>query len=973
MPAERGEGVPREPRINDEFPIQEGELQLSPPIVSSPIYECAEAVHVSGFIPHATVKVFVNLTEVVGEAIPSFGFAQIDLVRPLAVDESITAMQAVGAAVSRHSIQPVLVSLGIELTKPVVGEELYECGEVVPVGSLVPGMRVHVYQQDPGAGSEPVEIGAKPTDETREDVHTQPLQANQQVTAQQVSCEHDPARVAKSPWSEPVPVMPVPDPMPPPIVDEEALIVGNDAVVLSNLLVGATVRIFDRGKPVSGGAIATAPAGFCGIDPPLRSDSVITATQELCGHLAESDSADPHSELRAPVVVGPICGGSQFVTIRDTVINANVSVFRNNEIVGYGGALADDLVLGLGGDVHLAAGDVVEALQYMGATISPMSKAVIVAVPGMEMEGGEPFFVANAAEEQIDGPVFPRGRGEGPVFKVQACCSEDVRMKVFGPDGSLVFEPQLVESSSGYFVGGWGWQSVQGWGVPAGIPVGEYAAVVSTGCSQDEARGKFYVIFNPDDVGGPPRFSFNDTAIWFTNSGLPDMMFASPYHLHPADGRVFSRAVAAANGISDPEAAAEKIARAEEKLFSYTISYGGVDVLTLLEDLGRQVQCADDASLLTALLRAVGIPAHPVTADAAMETGNSNWHYDTWTEFLVPAPGGSEWKVFHPHQYPNQGPWSRQGFGTDPNLNVAQWQADDLIIMANENWSLTPEAAIWFIRNTCGRPEQIVTKKEWIDELCEKYWEKPHWDCGEHGLEPPVVSRDGYRLVDPELVFGEALSGSFSAMNRGDVSVAGELAIELVSHFSRSKGFPEETFDVVSTEVTLDAGQDVSVPFELRIPSTLRAGRSLYLRAQFGGRTLALRPVPVPSAIETELHLPRELHTGDRFEINATVRNVSDRTVRTTEFMLEVPYAIRAEGVGKQPTQDLAPRAQRSYTWTAEAIAPMEAGIVELAVTGREGGSSLSTILVTVAGTRSTRTARPLPRPMAIGPPVSPS
>jgi len=45
-----------EPKINDHFPIKSGD-ELSPPIVS-PVGDCARAVHVSGYLPHALVKVF---------------------------------------------------------------------------------------------------------------------------------------------------------------------------------------------------------------------------------------------------------------------------------------------------------------------------------------------------------------------------------------------------------------------------------------------------------------------------------------------------------------------------------------------------------------------------------------------------------------------------------------------------------------------------------------------------------------------------------------------------------------------------------------------------------------------------------------------------------------------------------------------------------------------------------------------------
>jgi len=61
-------------RTSTKVPIRSGK-ELSPPIVS-PVGECAKAVHVSGFIPHAIVRVFVNGTPA-GAANPYFAEANI--------------------------------------------------------------------------------------------------------------------------------------------------------------------------------------------------------------------------------------------------------------------------------------------------------------------------------------------------------------------------------------------------------------------------------------------------------------------------------------------------------------------------------------------------------------------------------------------------------------------------------------------------------------------------------------------------------------------------------------------------------------------------------------------------------------------------------------------------------------------------------------------------------------------------------
>ncbi len=127
------------PRLNDRFPIRES---LSPPVVARPIYECAQAAYVTGFVPHAMVRVYAGGNELLAEEQPEFGFKEITLRRGLTLGESITATQTVGSITSRHSITPVIVAAlpegAIRTQKPDVADDLYECGVVVPVGNLVP-------------------------------------------------------------------------------------------------------------------------------------------------------------------------------------------------------------------------------------------------------------------------------------------------------------------------------------------------------------------------------------------------------------------------------------------------------------------------------------------------------------------------------------------------------------------------------------------------------------------------------------------------------------------------------------------------------------------------------------------------------------------------------------------------------------------------------------------------------------------
>lgn len=312
------------PHINDEFPIKG---HLSPPIIRSPVYECSEAVYVSGFVPHATVSVYSNLTELLAENVPEFGFSEMNLKRCVKQGESLTATQTVNSETSHHSLQPAVVSAIpeslVKTTKPEVGRNLFECGIVVPVGNLVPGVRVHVTENM-------LEIGNEPTANSSHPVITTPLHAGRKVAAHQIACESCPGIShvkIEGPTSDDVTVQSAPSPIPTPLPIGSSLIPGNDTVTLSGLLVGAGVKIFDQGISVSTGWYATSNSNYFPISPPLSSSSSITATQELCGvESLPSDPVHPSGKLEAPIVLGPICNDTHFVVVRATTINAIVVI-----------------------------------------------------------------------------------------------------------------------------------------------------------------------------------------------------------------------------------------------------------------------------------------------------------------------------------------------------------------------------------------------------------------------------------------------------------------------------------------------------------------------------------------------------------------------------------------------------------------------------------------------------------------------
>jgi hypothetical protein len=925
-----------DPRIYPEFPIKNPD-NLSPPFVHPPIHECAGAVHVSGFIPEATVEVFAGGSESIGKAIPILGFADIQLTRGLKLGEKITATQTVGNITSGQSPIPVVVT-GYPpggLGKPEVGKDLYECGVIVPVDKLVESVRVHVNENQG-------EVGRRDAPSCWVPVWTDPLHKGGKVTAIQKACEDVPDKLIKSLESDAVEVKPAPIPPPKPVM--EPPIIGNNAVTLSGLLVGAIVRVFEGGDEVGGGG-ATGDANWCPLAKPITDASKMTAIQELCGKPSDpSDPVDPVKKLDAPLVLSPICDGAQFVVIRNTVVNATVVVKRNGGIVGYGGAVGGDLILAL--SAKLAAGDRVRAWQYMGTTLSPSSNEVLVGgkkleAPFVEILGGEPFFTADPAEQQIDGQVFPRGKGPGPYITVQTCCDQPAQVEILDTNGQSIAEVPMQEQFPGYFTGRWSWTSTTNWSVPGKIPVGEYQVVVKSPCFQEKSAKKFYIIFDPAEVGGPARFSFNKTGIWFYPPPEGNFDYALTYNLHPNDHRVFSRAIKEIKGEVSQYQASKKLNAYVVASLNSVDNHSYFDVIELLEH--GNAQCSDMANMLTALLRAIGVPSHPVTGDLA----GGQWSFDTWIEALLAGPSGQQWYCLHPHQGglgPDTRPVAGAGAG---NWWVAGRNGVDLVIMAGENWTVAEvtdsDNDVVFTRNTpCKRPAQnFQYQASWLEHLCcpnsygDAYWPKKHGECS-----PPADPEVTVSVAKEVYQVGETLKIKVTLKNKTRTDQSGILKVSLARDEPPVKRFPMETFPIAEKNVAVPAGQQQSLEFSYELPRTFNSSHNFVVMAQFldySGKA----PFRLKNLYEATLKLPRRVKLGEGFSAELLLSNPTRQDIRRLAFKLITPYGVKIlRGAATQELAVLKAGERKKFVWGLVAEASSEAAPFAVEIRTYNGGNA---------------------------------
>ncbi len=344
--------------INKRYPVSGKDL--SPPTVEA-TNQCAVSVYVDGFVPHATVTVFVDGVKDVAVT-PEFGFAAIHLTNPLHTGDKVTARQTVNGVTSKPSAPMVAGAMPTNLTAPTVTPPIYACGQVVPVNGLTSGVKVEVRDATAGAI---IGNGATPNDWGNDwaPVGTSSLTAGHAIEARQTACTG-----VASPFSGAQSVDNDPSPITPPSLDPP--VVGNDAITAHDLLVGADLKAFNGGSPIGSG-FATGATNYMKVSPKIATGENVTADQTLCSTSAKSPPATAVNQLTPPILVGPICPGQLSVTVGGSTIAATLVLIKNTTtLVGYGGAAPGDVALNLAPPNVLAQNDKVQVAEYIGSIVA---------------------------------------------------------------------------------------------------------------------------------------------------------------------------------------------------------------------------------------------------------------------------------------------------------------------------------------------------------------------------------------------------------------------------------------------------------------------------------------------------------------------------------------------------------------------------------------------------------------------------
>lgn len=340
---------------------------LSPPVVREPLYQCATAVTVLAFVPHAKLEVQVDGSPVasVVAGFPQPDGATLALPNELVAGQKVRARQKTATATSGWSAVVVVRDHTQDYPagppRPQVNPApVFRCGVRTGVGNLLVGGNVWIT-------ADAVEVGRVNGCQAQQGVNVSPAYSlGQRVRAWFELCK-DPS----PPSLEHISQTP---PAPLPALGFDPIYAGGEQLRIVNVVNGARVTLYRAGvnqgtSPCWGGAL------LWGLSPAFSSGEALSATQEMCPGDPSSPPGTvtvlPCSSLPAPLL-GPIQAGDDRVTLTQFVPDAVIRVYVN---LGHAGTASGPVVLL---NTKLKLGDTVHVVQDLAGCKGSTARTVRV-------------------------------------------------------------------------------------------------------------------------------------------------------------------------------------------------------------------------------------------------------------------------------------------------------------------------------------------------------------------------------------------------------------------------------------------------------------------------------------------------------------------------------------------------------------------------------------------------------------------
>ncbi len=470
-----------DPESPTDLPAEAREIEVPPPVLRGPLYECGMAIRVEGYVAKAEVVVTTDANG--GEVLAKFSAwtspATVDLPRPLKEGETITAAQIIEGKKSRLSNKVIVGRYEGPITPPRVYDDLIECGVIVRVTDVIPGSRVKVFQDNR-------EIGQRNSAGDVVWVWVRGLQANKPVTARQFFCPNGPDGDRSSDFS--AEAWPATSPRPPIAPRPIDPVAGNESIVLADCLPGSRPLIEQNGTRILRPGVWTSPwrgSVRYPVSPVNLNGGKISASQALCTISPPSIDVDPidpreidNSDLPKVTVREPVCPDSSVIAVEGTIDDGIVVIYISGKVVGFASGANGVTYVSVTGT---KPGLTVAARQYVGGRAGPLSTNPVT-ISGTAI--GSPEVTVRGAvlmTDQDTGEMFYGITAENRHLisvSTTTCCEEGGKA-IIEVAGEQVFRDLLDDGTGSYqalFV------------FEEGLSIGEISVIIRTQCGGKSER-----------------------------------------------------------------------------------------------------------------------------------------------------------------------------------------------------------------------------------------------------------------------------------------------------------------------------------------------------------------------------------------------------------------------------------------------------------------------------------------------------
>ena len=504
--------------LNEKFPVEE----LPPPSIIGPLFSCSEVVRTQGLLRGAQVRIFAEGNEI-GSAVSIDGSCSIEVL-PLVRGERVTAIQEFDGRASSDSFPEMeVLPHPQKLPVPVFQIPIYECSRFIAFSGCFVGARLYVTVDGIESGMQLIERERQGFYVPRE------LQVGQKIEAYITLCEKADEETLKAAVAQSATVQQAPDPVPQARIDENFITIGNDSIVVRDILYNARLKLSEARRGAGfvyhsshQSTNCLLPDGFL-----VENGDQYSVLQSLCKSSAPSevvkiDDRDPRfTQLPAPTVQAPICPGDKIVRVSGCRPGAVVVVLVGSRVVTLASANQSEVVIRTPPNLPFEASERVSAVQYIGNIVSPGSAEVTVAgtaLVNIEIEGNQHH--VNDDGDRYEGVLDTDTTALR--IHVKTCCDdvgkndEPIQALMVNEYGDTFAPITLVSYGSGFYEGIF-------FPFPDDIlPAGRYELYVETPCNKSNGSIQFDVLLTTIDRGdtSPPELSVRVT----TQSGRSEMV-----------------------------------------------------------------------------------------------------------------------------------------------------------------------------------------------------------------------------------------------------------------------------------------------------------------------------------------------------------------------------------------------------------------------------------------------------------------